>query len=183
MAESNIARFTEKCRRGITMNIKIPQGKISFEPHEDVDIIIGVNGSGKSFLLKALAEKFQDKERAVMYLKEDRIAPSNLEVSGDDFKPAIEAAKKHFQNFNVSNVESYSWGERHLLMILKEALKKPDIVIIDTPEIGLHLEWQEDLIRVIREIGEKPQIFIATHSPSIPFKNWAANMIDMAALI
>ena len=41
------------------------------------------------------------------------------------------------------------------------------ILIIDEPEISLHLEWQKNLIHYIQKINQDIQIIVATHSPGI----------------
>lgn len=70
-----------------------------------------------------------------------------------------------------------SSGEQHEVVLLYELIfkTKPGIlVLIDEPEISLHITWQkdflEDLLRII-EI-QKFQVLIATHSPSIINDRW-----------
>jgi predicted ATPase len=63
-----------------------------------------------------------------------------------------------------------SSGEKQLLIILLTVLcqdEKNAILIMDQPEISLHLEWQKELISIIRKINPHCQIIIATHSPII----------------
>ena len=70
-----------------------------------------------------------------------------------------------------------SSGEQHEVILLYELIfkTKPNIlVLIDEPEISLHVTWQkeflEDLLKII-EI-QKFQVLIATHSPSIINGRW-----------
>jgi predicted ATP-binding protein involved in virulence len=43
------------------------------------------------------------------------------------------------------------------------------LILIDEPEISLHIDWQYEFINDIKQIAElnKMNMFIATHSPSI----------------
>jgi predicted ATPase len=68
-----------------------------------------------------------------------------------------------------------SSGEKQLLIILLTVLcqdEKSSILILDEPEISLHLRWQYELIPIIRKINPNCQIIMATHSPSIYGKGW-----------
>jgi ABC-type lipoprotein export system ATPase subunit len=63
-----------------------------------------------------------------------------------------------------------SSGEKQLLVILLTVLcqdEKPSILLMDEPEISLHISWQYELIEIIRTINPNCQVIIVTHSPSI----------------
>jgi ABC-type cobalamin/Fe3+-siderophores transport system ATPase subunit len=68
-----------------------------------------------------------------------------------------------------------SSGEKQFLIILMTVLcqdEKPSVLIMDEPEISLHLRWQYELIDIIRTLNPNCQLIIATHSPSIYGKGW-----------
>lgn len=50
-----------------------------------------------------------------------------------------------------------------------------DIVLIDEPEISLHIAWQQQLIDDLREIANETgvSLLISTHSPDIIGNNWS----------
>ena len=67
-------------------------------------------------------------------------------------------------------INKLSSGEKQLLIILSEALLQDQstwIYIADEPELSLHVEWQEQLVRNITAINSSVQIIFATHSPDI----------------
>lgn len=75
-----------------------------------------------------------------------------------------------------------SSGEKQILLILIKVLlqeKKPAILIMDEPEISLHIKWQQALIDIIRTLNPSCQIILATHSPSILSKGWSDKVIFM----
>jgi predicted ATP-dependent endonuclease of OLD family len=43
---------------------------------------------------------------------------------------------------------------------------------MDEPEISLHIEWQQRLIDVIRDLNPNCQIIISNHSSSIFGQGW-----------
>ena len=67
-------------------------------------------------------------------------------------------------------IRSLSSGEKQLLILLIETLlqrKTNYVFIADEPELSLHIEWQRNLIRSIRELNSNAQILFATHAPEI----------------
>jgi len=43
---------------------------------------------------------------------------------------------------------------------------------MDEPEISLHVEWQQRLISLIRELNPNVQIVLTTHSPALVMDGW-----------
>jgi ABC-type multidrug transport system ATPase subunit len=71
--------------------------------------------------------------------------------------------------------ENLSSGEKQILIILLTTLlsdRKEYILLLDEPEISLHIDWQRTLIKSIRQINPNCQIIIATHSPSVYYQGW-----------
>lgn len=75
------------------------------------------------------------------------------------------------------NLTQLSSGEQHQIVLLYELIFKANknvLVLIDEPELSLHVAWQKeflnDLTKII-EIQEMP-IVIATHSPQIIDSKW-----------
>lgn len=82
--------------------------------------------------------------------------------------------------------DDLSSGEKQLLLILlKTFLKeeKPFIMIMDEPEISLHVEWQELLIDAILQLNKNCQIILSTHSPSIFAKGWGDKLVFMEDIV
>jgi predicted ATPase len=69
-----------------------------------------------------------------------------------------------------------SSGESHILVILTQLFFNPkretaNILIIDEPELSLHIKWQESFVSAVQTASERLQIILATHSPSIFLDN------------
>lgn len=63
---------------------------------------------------------------------------------------------------------SLSSGEKQLMRILLETLAaESNTIIIDEPEISMHVDWQRRLIQAMRQLNPHCQIIMATHSPEI----------------
>jgi predicted ATP-dependent endonuclease of OLD family len=40
-------------------------------------------------------------------------------------------------------------------------------IIIDEPELSMHIDWQHDLLAALRVLNPQCQIIVATHSPEV----------------
>ena len=68
-----------------------------------------------------------------------------------------------------------SSGEKQMLVILLTVLvqdKCPCVLLMDEPEISLHIEWQQRIISIIREMNPYAQIILTTHSPAMIMGGW-----------
>ncbi len=72
---------------------------------------------------------------------------------------------------------SLSSGEQHTLVVLYELLFKVEpnsIILIDEPELSLHVEWQVNFLAELQKITELASldVLMATHSPDIINDRW-----------
>lgn len=75
-----------------------------------------------------------------------------------------------------------SSGEKQILVIMLTALvqeNKHCVMLMDEPEISLHIEWQQRLVNIIRTLNPNVQIILCTHSPAIIMDGWADAVIEM----
>ena len=75
---------------------------------------------------------------------------------------------------NAENMlNTLSLGEVWLIIMLANIIFKPRfsdvpvVILIDEPELSLHVRWQAKLIDSILEVSKDVQFIIATHSPEI----------------
>lgn len=84
------------------------------------------------------------------------------------------------------NYSHLSSGERQLIYILlRVALSNGDktktaIILMDEPEISLHLNWQEHFIKQLTVLNPDAQFIIVTHSPALIMNGWNDVYTDMA---
>lgn len=65
-------------------------------------------------------------------------------------------------------LQSLSSGEKQLLRLLLEVLAADtSTVMIDEPELSMHVDWQQKLIASMRRINPECQLLLATHSPEV----------------
>ncbi|MBC3812174.1 AAA family ATPase [Undibacterium aquatile] len=74
----------------------------------------------------------------------------------------------HTESGTPISLGHLSSGEKHLIRILLDSLEADgNTIIIDEPELSMHIDWQRKLIAAISEINPNCQLIIATHSPEI----------------
>jgi len=133
---------------------------------EKDDIIANINQNQNRFL-ELINKLFDETNKKIDFDKENSII---------------------FRKSNDKTISAYqlSSGEKQILIILLNILlqeNQPFIVLMDEPEISLHLTWQFDLIRMIRTLNKNCQLIIATHSPAIISKGFKDKVIDMKNII
>jgi len=84
------------------------------------------------------------------------------------------------------SVKDLSSGEKQMLIILLTVLlqkREEYIVIMDEPEISLHIHWQYSLIDYLLRLNPNAQFILSTHSPSIFGKGWGKKVVYAHKLI
>ena len=79
-------------------------------------------------------------------------------------------------------ISDLSSGERQLIFIFLKIINSSDkktLILMDEPEISLHLRWQENLIKSILEVNQENQIIIVTHSPAMIMHGWLDSYTDI----
>lgn len=66
---------------------------------------------------------------------------------------------------------SLSSGEKHLLKLLLSSMQAEEsTIIVDEPELSLHIDWQRKLLPTMSILNQNCQMIVASHSPEIMAK-------------
>lgn len=66
------------------------------------------------------------------------------------------------------SLASLSSGEKHVLSIFIETLLAAEnTLLIDEPEMSLHIDWQKSLIPSMHRLNPEAQLILTTHSPEV----------------
>ncbi len=96
--------------------------------------------------------------------------------SEDDFVFKLENQENKLTHRQLSS------GEKQIFYILLQTLVqdgRPSILLMDEPEISLHIEWQRDLIYHIRQLNPNCQIIAVTHSANMYFGGWSEHKLNI----
>ena len=75
-----------------------------------------------------------------------------------------------------------SSGEKQMLAILLTVLvenREKYALLMDEPEISLHIDWPQQLIDLIRQLNPNVQIILSTHSPALIMDGWMSNVTEV----
>ncbi|MCM1313135.1 MAG: ATP-binding protein [Bacteroides sp.] len=87
------------------------------------------------------------------------------------------------QNGEILTPYQLSSGEKQMLVIMLTVLVENGehyALLMDEPEISLHIEWQQQLIGLIRELNPNAQIILSTHSPALIMDGWIDKVTEVA---
>ncbi|WP_404695412.1 AAA family ATPase, partial [Raoultella ornithinolytica] len=82
------------------------------------------------------------------------------------------------QTGDLVDRNSLSSGEQNQIVLLFNLifdLATQKVILIDEPEISLHVAWQQtflESLKKIQKINQYEKVIIATHSPQVISKNW-----------
>ncbi len=114
----------------------------------------------------AVFKELADRVEILRKIVNDKFAPKRIDIDKD---AGYQVISHDGQPLDLSKLSS---GEQHELVLLHNLLFRVEagaLVLIDEPELSLHVAWQneflEDLIRIAKMVGF--DALIATHSPYI----------------
>lgn len=117
-------------------------------------------------------DSLADKIELLMRIINSRFLFKKLSINRDTGFNFV--STKNGQPIDLNKLSS---GEQHMLILFYQLLFKyssQTLLLIDEPEISLHISWQKRFIEDLQQILKlnSMEILIATHSPSIIGKNW-----------
>jgi len=120
----------------------------------------------------------QDTAKAAALSKPKTMFQDMVDKLFEDTKKKIDRKSNEIQFFQQGDTLTpyqLSSGEKQLLVILLTVLvenEEPYALIMDEPEISLHIEWQQQLINLIRKLNPNAQIIMSTHAPALIMDGW-----------
>ena len=155
--ESSFSEFSNylKSINSFLSRKKIEIKSKSEKKHEEVE------SKSEEDFYPSLVLKFED-EQAIEsnnYSDEDNLGEEDIEP-----KSHIELS----EGKDIEGAQNLSSGEKQIISLLYAAhISEQQTILIDEPEISLHIDWQEKLLdEMEKQLGQK-QIIVCTHSPMI----------------
>jgi predicted ATP-dependent endonuclease of OLD family len=146
----------------------------------DVNILIGANGTYKSTILALIKEANKEDdlylfgETKLLIVKEGNLKFKYDEPKYEIHSKVLELLTKIIPNCNEDWFPSD--GAKCLINILNTVCHISEnqqlVLFLDNPENNLHIDWQRNLIKWIRELNPTCQIIMTTHSPTIYYSGW-----------
>ena len=86
----------------------------------------------------------------------------------------------------ILTIEQLSSGEKQVLILLFTVFlmkQQTAVLLLDEPEISLHMDWQDKLIETLFEINPNCQVFLTTHSPNIFADGWGDKLVFICNIL
>lgn len=158
---------------------------------QELKYVINQNGEGTSFFDYRMKMLNYPQEADTIRLRIDNFfrlvnalfAETGKEIMIDPQNNTLVFSVKHKTLREVDGriqLEQLSSGEKQLLLILVTVFlqeEKPNVLLMDEPEISLHISWQDQLIGLIRELNPCCQLILTTHSPNIFANGWEDKIV------
>lgn len=90
-----------------------------------------------------------------------------------------------FQDGERLSPYKLSSGEKQMLVILLTVLVRDGercVLFMDEPEASLHIEWQQKLIAMLRELNPNVQLILTTHSPAVIMEGWMDAVTEVSEI-
>lgn len=169
---SNLEKKRERLHKVGLLDLK-QEPSLSFIREQDVKIrevlLVYIEDSR---LKLDVYDELADKIELFLKIINDRFLKKKLTISRESgliFKSEITG--------NDIPLKSLSSGEQHILVLYYQLLfklKENTLLLMDEPEISLHLSWQKKIIDDLTEILKlnPMDVVIATHSPAVIGNKW-----------
>ena len=133
--------------------------------------------NSNSSITKAELDQINERKNLFISLVNECFSETGKTLSND-------STKLVFLKNNTIGIypKELSSGEKQLLIILLTVLLERGeeyILMLDEPEISMHISWQYKLIDMIFQLNPEVQIILTTHSPMIFADGWGDKAIRM----
>lgn len=136
-----------------------------------------------SYLKLQPYEELYHKLELFLRLINSRLRHKKIIACRKDGISIVSTVEKNYNNKPLSDtkiipIDKLSSGEQHeIILFFKLIFNQPDgsLVLIDEPELSLHISWQNEFINDLKEIIslKNLSVIISTHSPDIIGQHWS----------
>ena len=142
--------------------------KLRYMPEFAIDLFVYFSDAREKYkVFESLIAKLDLYERIV----NSKLAFKKMVLSREEGISVVTNEKHKLE------LTSLSSGEQEILVLYYKLIFESDVnlLLIDEPEISLHVAWQKEILDDFKEIvalNKNVQVIISTHSPQIISGNW-----------
>lgn len=134
---------------------------------KEIDLFLDVyieNIKMKNSIVEKFVKSFTNFSKIINELFQGKQIKIKLDASLDNMFKIITESQ------DTIKIRDLSSGEKNILLIFYHfffEMEDNTIFMIDEPELSLHIDWQENMLRYFLEHSNNDQIIVVTHSPDI----------------
>jgi predicted ATP-dependent endonuclease of OLD family len=107
-------------------------------------------------------------EQAMVPISQFLLTIENLFSRGKTVSTVNNQLQINLQDGTIISPAQLSSGEKHILKILLAAMTGGvSSVIVDEPELSMHIDWQRIFVKTVFALNPECQLILASHSPEI----------------
>lgn len=127
----------------------------------------------------------EDEKKRTEYVKTYKKIYSSLSHFLQGYDEPFKSSFEFTKNGNLVGYEHLSMGEKQILLLLlmvSNTNQKPCIFFMDEPDLSMHIDWKEVLVKELHELNPNMQIILSTHAPSV-ITGWHDKVKEVNQLI
>lgn len=89
------------------------------------------------------------------------------------------------KNGEIIKYDQLSMGEKQILLLMLmvgNTKQKPCVFFMDEPDLSMHIDWKEILVKELHALNPNMQIILSTHAPSV-ITGWHDKVKEVSQLI
>ena len=127
----------------------------------------------------------EDEKARNQYAKNYKMIYAVLNNFLQEYDKKIDSSFEFAKNGKQISYEYLSMGEKQILLLLlmvSNTNRKPCVFFMDEPDLSMHIDWKEILIKELNELNPNMQIILSTHAPSV-ITGWHTKVKEVNQLI
>ena len=121
----------------------------------------------------------------VSYLKKSDKVYESLGHFLQGYAKPFESDFSFVKNGVSIKYDKLSMGEKQILLLLlmvSNTEESPCIFFMDEPDLSMHIDWKEILVKELHELNPNMQIILSTHAPSV-ITGWQDRVREVEQLV
>lgn len=126
-----------------------------------------------------------DNQARNQYAKNYKMVYSALNNFLQDYDSKIGSSFEFTKKGKLISYENLSMGEKQILLLLlmvSNTKQQPCIFFMDEPDLSMHIDWKEILVKELHNLNPNMQIILSTHAPSV-ITGWRDKVKEVDQLI
>lgn len=147
---------------------------------------IDIRNKDFSKVMEDFVDSSDDEEtKRTEYIKQYKKIYHTLSSFLKGYKEPFKSSFIFIKENQQISYEHLSMGEKQILLLMLmvgNTKQEPCIFFMDEPDLSMHIDWKEILVKELHELNPNMQIILSTHAPSV-ITGWFDKVNEVGQLI